>query len=765
MINSRVVKQLKKLPLLESVDKELWERLTPVIDSRDLAAGETLFKAGRKSDDLYMIVDGEIGLHLPYNDSNDTFYLQSRYKGDTAGDFAVLNGGELLVNAIAIKKTRVATFPRSAFERLADLDPKILAHVYDVAANLSRSVTLSRAFLELFGVIDTDTMNELLKVTTVHHYHSGQVLFEEGAEAKGLYVVLSGRMSVETTDIDGQKQRMAVVKAPETVGELALLADTRRSATVMAARESSVARLDKGSFNALIAPHASMLMSLSRLVVRRHVANVRATAQYSSDQNFVLVPLDDGLPLRRFVSQLKREMRKLGTTLALDANGFDTLYGKANAAQTEFEDIFNAAVAEWLDDKENRFDSIIYVADPEWTPWTRRCVNRADRVLYLASAHVDNDDSIRDIEANLNGRFAASRIRPMVDLILLHAPETLNPKNTARWLQSRQLDAFHHVRMGDDSHFSRLARRLSGQARGIVLSGGGARGYAHLGVQRLIEEQNIEIDYVGGASMGGLLGASMAMGRKYAEIDALSAIFANKQALFDYTLPVVALMKSMKLSRFCREVYGDLQIEDLWVPFFCVSSNLADGREVVHDRGPLWKVVRSTISIPGVFSPVPTPNGDLLIDGAVLNTFPVDIMVKRLGSKGKIIGVNVSHIPEQFCYYDFDTSLSGWSVLLSRVNPFSQRIRVPRIAETLLRSTDIKGIERMNETKAMLDILIEPNVRSISLLDFKSYKRISEIGYEEARRIFARHGLCEPLEPQLDSDEPEAMHAAVTQTH
>ena len=150
MINSRVVKQqLKKLPLLESVDKELWERLTPVIDSRDLAAGETLFKAGRKSDDLYMIVDGEIGLHLPYNDSNDTFYLQSRYKGDTAGDFAVLNGGELLVNAIAIKKTRVATFPRSAFERLADLDPKILAHVYDVAANLSRSVTLSLSLIHI----------------------------------------------------------------------------------------------------------------------------------------------------------------------------------------------------------------------------------------------------------------------------------------------------------------------------------------------------------------------------------------------------------------------------------------------------------------------------------------------------------------------------------------------------------------------------------------------------------------------------------------
>jgi len=763
LINAREIRQLKKLSLLQSIDATLWDKLAPSIDTRDLGVGEVLFSAGRESDDLYLIIDGEIGLHLPYNDSSNTFHLQTRTKGDTAGDFAALNGGEHLVNAIALKKTRVATFPRVAFERLAGIDPKILAHVYDVAANLSRSVTLARAFLELFGVIEADTMNELLQVTTVHHYNSGEVLFEEGNEANGLYVVLSGRMIVETTDIDGRTQRMAVVKAPETVGELALLADTRRSATVIVARESTVARLDKAAFNTLIAPRADMLMSLSRLVVRRHVANVRHEAHYSNDQNFVLIPLDNGVPLRRFVHQLKIEMRKLGSTLTLDANGFDTLYGRANAAQTDFDNVFNPAVAEWLDDKENRFDQVVYVADKEWNPWTRRCVNRADRVLFLTSAGIENDDSIRDIESQLSDMFAASRHRPNVDLILLHTPETVSPKNTARWLRSRRLDAFHHVRLDDEKHFARLARRMAGQARGIVLSGGGARGYAHLGVQRLIEEQDMDIDYIGGSSMGGLLGASMAMGRNYADIEALSATFASKKALFDYTLPIVALMKSMKLSNFCREVYGDIHIEDLWVPFFCVSSNLADGREVLHDRGLLWKVVRSTISIPGVFTPVPTANGDLLIDGAVLNTFPVDIMVERLGGKGKIIGVNVSHIPDQFCYYDFDTSLSGWSVLLSRLNPFSPRIRVPRIAETLLRSTDIKGIERMNETKAMLDILIEPNVRSISLLDFKQYKKISEMGYEEACRVFVRHGLCEPSEIQLEINEPDAMLAAVTQ--
>lgn len=243
--------------------------------------------------------------------------------------------------------------------------------------------------------------------------------------------------------------------------------------------------------------------------------------------------------------------------------------------------------------------------------------------------------------------------------------------------------------------------------------------------------------------MGGLLGAAMAMGRRYEDIKALSATFANKRALFDYTLPLASLMTSAKLTHFCKNVYKDARIEDLWTPFFCVSSNLADGREVIHDRGLLWEIVRSTISLPGVFSPVPTANGDLLIDGAVLNTFPVDIMLERLSGKGHIIGVNVSHIPEQFNYYDFGPTLSGWEVLLSRINPFVETIQIPRIAETLLRATDIKSIERLNEARNALEILVEPNVRSISLLDFKSYAKISELGYQEAKRVFERNGLCD----------------------
>ncbi|MFK7856946.1 MAG: cyclic nucleotide-binding domain-containing protein [Granulosicoccus sp.] len=743
MLNeSRAVKQLKKLPLLQSIDTTLWDTLTPHISFMDLAPGEEIFAAGSQGQNLYMVLDGELRLFMPWSSSIENFYIQSRVKGDTAGDFAALNGGDHLVSAIAHKKTRVALFPRFAFDRLAGIDSSILAHIYDVAAELSRRVTLARAYLKLFGDVSKETMDELLDKTIVKHYRSGQTIFEEGDAPDGLYVIVSGKLLVQAVNPDGLTRRMAEVRAPETVGELALLADTNRSASVITARESTVALLARKDFDELIAPRAQMLMRLSRLVVRRHIDNVRQDNAGPIDHNFVLVPLDSRLPLRRFVNQLKSSLRDLGSALSLDSRRFDTLYGRAGASQTTFDDVFNSAVAEWLDDKENRFDALVLVAHNVWNSWTERCINRADRIVFVANAGKDPDVSIRDIETRLEDFLSRSKIRPKIDLVLLHPADTESPTNTARWLEIRQLDAFYHVRMNDSAHFGRLARRLRKQARGIVFSGGGARGYAHLGVQRLIEEQNIRIDYIGGSSMGGLLGAAISMGLSYKEITELSAVFANKKALFDYTLPLASLMKSAKLTRFCRDVYGDTRIEDLWTPFFCVSSNLADGREVIHDQGPLWKIVRSTISLPGVFSPVPTINGDLLIDGAVLNTFPVDIMLKRLGGKGYIVGINVSHIPEQFHYYDFGSTLSGWQVFLSRINPFAERIRIPRIAETLLRATDIKSIEGLNESRMSLDVLVEPNVRSISLLDFKSYAQISEIGYKEAQRVFSRHGLC-----------------------
>ncbi|MEE9333199.1 MAG: cyclic nucleotide-binding and patatin-like phospholipase domain-containing protein [Granulosicoccaceae bacterium] len=745
------------MPFIQDIDDERWRNLASHISFLDINEGEVLFSEGKQSENLYLVMSGEISLYMPASNEGEGFYLHSRTKGETAGDFAVLNGGLNLVTAIAAKTTKLAKFPRFAFELLVDISPQVLALVYDTAADLSQRVMLSRVFLDLFGEVTTSTMNSLLDGTEIRQYKSGELIIGEGDEADGLHIVVSGRLSVETLSPKGERLPLAEVRAPETVGELALLTDTPRSASVFAMRESAVAFLRKSLFNELIAQKPNMLMSLSKLIVQRHIENERTSGLAKADQTFVIIPMDKRLPLRRFLNQLKVQIKRTGDPMVLHAGGFDTLYGKTGAAQTPFDDPFNSAITEWLDDKENTYQQMIYVANREWTAWSRRCVNRADRVLLVANADGSNTSELRGIELALNSHFAEDHHQPRVELVLLHATDTEQPTGTIKWLEKRNLHAHHHIRIDDSEHIARLARRMSGTARGIVFSGGGARGYAHLGVQKLIEEQEIDIDYIGGSSMGGLLGASMAMGQTTNAIFELSKTFASKKALFDYTFPISSLMKSSKLTHFCKTVYGEKRIEDLWIPFFCVSSNLFDGEVVLHDSGELWHVVRSTISLPGIFSPVPINSEMLLIDGAVLNTFPVDVMNEKLGSTGNIIGVNVSQIPELSAQYDYGTSLSGWQALLSRLNPLKPRMNVPRIAETLLRSTDIKSIIRLNETKSLLDVLIEPDVSEISLLDFKSYERISEIGYDQAKLTLANHGLIKThatvIEEVIESDQ------------
>ena len=152
---------------MQSIDEQRWEILSPHISFSELSAGESLFFAGNKSENLFIVMDGELQLNLLDNKSKAQFYLHSRLKGETAGDFAVLNGGSHLVTAVATKKTRVARFPRVAFELLANIDPNLLAHVYDTAAQLSRRVMLAKVFLDLFGGVSTEIMNQLLDNTSI----------------------------------------------------------------------------------------------------------------------------------------------------------------------------------------------------------------------------------------------------------------------------------------------------------------------------------------------------------------------------------------------------------------------------------------------------------------------------------------------------------------------------------------------------------------------------------------------------------------------
>ena len=277
--------------------------------------------------------------------------------------------------------------------------------------------------------------------------------------------------------------------------------------------------------------------------------------------------------------------------------------------------------------------------------------------------------------------------------------------------------------------FGRLARCLSGRAVGLALGGGGARGFAHVGVLRALKEAGVAIDLIGGTSMGAVVAALHAMGLDcQAMLRMAHDLFLAEKPYREFTLPMISLIRSRRLDRVVRRTYGDTRIEDLWLSYFCISTDLTAAEMVTHDRGPLWRAVRASSSLPGVFVPV-VDEGHLLVDGGVMNNLPGDVMRARCG--GRVIVVNVS--PEQELSVPWKQFPSPWKLLWDRILRFKRRARVPSILDVLMRTIVASSDHRAEQVKADADLYLHPPVARYGLLEFAAYEEITEAGYQYAK--------------------------------
>jgi predicted acylesterase/phospholipase RssA len=243
--------------------------------------------------------------------------------------------------------------------------------------------------------------------------------------------------------------------------------------------------------------------------------------------------------------------------------------------------------------------------------------------------------------------------------------------------------------------------------------------------------------------MGALVGGVYAMGSDYDRMCELASRFARPQDLFDYTLPLVSFFETKRVSLILQEVAQGLCIEDLWLPYFCVSCSLSEGRQVVHRSGALWEGMRASMAIPGVFAPV-TEDGSLLVDGGAINNFPIDVM-RADCKEGVVIGSNASLAPHKVERYDFGPSLSGWHVLWSRLYPLTPPMRVPSILTNLMLTLEANSAFRVAAIRDLADLIIDLPVGSFGTLDFGSYKEIIDVGYT---------ATCQRLEEWREADPP-----------
>ena len=261
---------------------------------------------------------------------------------------------------------------------------------------------------------------------------------------------------------------------------------------------------------------------------------------------------------------------------------------------------------------------------------------------------------------------------------------------------------------------------------GVVLGGGGAKGLAHIGALRAITEAGIPVDMIGGTSMGAVIASQYAFKVNVQDVFRDSrALFANMNPLSDYTLPVVSLVRGRKLDSHMQSYFGDTRIEDLPLNFFCVSSNLSTACKKVHQTGLLWKAVRASVSIPGVTAPV-VDGSHLLVDGAVFDNLPGKQM--REMSEGRVIAIDVA--ATRGFSVNCDTYPSPWSILTGHLVPFMKKIPVPTIADIMMRTNFLASIRESEIVKKEVDLYLQPPVENFNVLDFKSFDRIVEAGYE-----------------------------------
>jgi NTE family protein len=365
-------------------------------------------------------------------------------------------------------------------------------------------------------------------------------------------------------------------------------------------------------------------------------------------------------------------------------------------------------------------DIVIYAGSTWEAPWTSLCMRQADRLLLVAAGPADAS------VAPLPGATASLPWRT-ADLVLLAGDGDGGDLHAAAWLDRFcDVRCHHHMRWRSPADLARLARALTGRAVGLVLSGGGARGFGHVGVIKALRAGGIPVDVVGGTSIGSIIAAGVALEWDDGELDRrLRAAFVESDPLDDYTIPFVALVRGEKVTARLRQHFGEVCIEDLPRPLFCVASNLTSGAPAVLQRGPLWRALRASIAIPGLLPPA-THEGQLLVDGAVLNNLPADILGEH--RLGPILGVDVTR---------YRTIGPGRSVRTRSVARFLRRwlfagYEGPGIATLLMSAANMGSDAQTRQSRASLDALLEPPLESIHIRDWQAYDRAVEAGYRHA---------------------------------
>jgi NTE family protein len=486
----------------------------------------------------------------------------------------------------------------------------------------------------------------------------GQVLVREGEPANRFFVVHSGRFSVHTRN---SIEPVAEIGQGELVGEIGFFADLPRTATVIAARDSIVIEVDRARFEDIVnrVPTfaSSVIASLAhRLAERRQTSS--APNRRAAIRTMAVLPAGHGPLSLAFIDTMRKVFCETSSSVFITKSDISDAFAGRDLGDQE--------VLNWLNELEARSRFVCYIADDELNAWTELSIRQADLVLLVAaessSPHLNPSEELA----------MAVHPRSARRLAILHRARSSRVSNTAAWLRDRSVFQHHHVALQDRRDIERLLRFLSGTALGFVAGGGGSYGSAHIGVFDAFAEAGATFDYLGGTSAGAAMMAAVALGTGAEQIArGVHNIFIRSRAFRRPTVPRYALLDHKAYDRALQAEYGDTRIEDLWQPYFAISSNLSSNGLYVHREGMVWHAVRASGSIPGLLPPFFTADGDMLVDGAIMDNLPLETMKALKCGPNVVVSVGASG-PRKYPI-DYDSIPGPVELARRMINPFERR--------------------------------------------------------------------------------------------
>lgn len=763
-VNKQIMEKLSRLVSfsLGSTDQSVIDTLTDESSVVMVKAGEIILPAESKSEYLYFVIDGaiEVGTEkkqeygiksASYKDEDatkDDYFrkLYQVFQGDFVGAMTCFTDEVSFVtwrsSSKGSKSSLLFRLPKETFQSLVDKNSGILIQC------VNKILTID--FSPLVHLFDWGIDWMIVQ--------AGTLLAKKNETCNKMHVVLSGRLKAAPGSSGRHKEDE--YGRGSCIGETYMLLGEKYPVDIFAIRNSELAVLPVNVLEYIMHVFPQTAVHLAKDFAARQDQQKRgknrATRSYSTlPHNDISVATMAVVPL---CFESCHEAHELSETISCALNKLapTALITKSIAKKSVGSKVFNLrnAVHEFkmsrlLGDLEESHRLTVYQTDQKFTWWTKLCIQQSDCVLLVVNAK--QAPSCAHLERYLAWAHKKFLVRHYVQVLVLqqvkHDDNSSIEKRVpisqalSEWIESRNfIEGQHLVRKpikDYEKDVARMCRRITGRSLGLALGGGGARGLAHVGVIRALMERGVSVDICGGTSQGAFVGALYAKNPdSYEELLQSSRKMADKMSnkrekLFDLTLPIVSYFNGDRFNKCIMDCVGaNTNINALIINFFCVSTDLCTAQKVIHTKGLCWKYLRASMSLHGYLPPI-AEHGQLLVDGGYTNLIPGDIMLEQMNAKA-VICVDVSRESVYDDYYEYGTSLSGFSLLLNSLNPFAKTVRVLSMGELSQKLIWVSSDNHRAEVMNTADLSLTPPVSEYGVLEYDKFDEIVEKGYQYA---------------------------------